>query len=299
MRLTMKPLALLLASALTAPALAAPALAEQLPHASAFDARMRSVAYRPDDVVRVQVVPGAQLLVQLGEGEQVAKVAVSQSAPGDQGADVLADVVQNLVFLKATRPLPGAEPVVIVGQTRGGTLRRYMLAFSTVPAGGYYGITFTYPGELAQQRLSAAERRRAERAQRREEARERRAELAMAVGPAAGGLNWAYVAQGDLPRTQGLLVHDNGQVTIFHFSPGARLPAIFRIDTTGREETVNEAPAGLGNQVVIAGTARQWRLRWGEQDVLGVYNVGYTPAGWSTQTGTLSPAVARELRGGR
>ena len=70
--MTTRSVALALAAALS---WAMSALAEDLPFAEPFDHRIRSVVYRPGDVVRLAIAPGRVTLVSLKPGERVADYA--------------------------------------------------------------------------------------------------------------------------------------------------------------------------------------------------------------------------------
>lgn len=273
----------------------AQAVAEESPIAGRKDPRMRSIAYDPNQVVRLSTGVGATLVVTFSSNEKITAVAVTDSK------DLAANPRDNYLFMKSKNPLP-PQPVVVLTEGPKG-LRRYVFEVETVAMAGltadksdlYYSVEFTYPGDAAAARAMASKRRLAEQRERAAQLQDRAAEAALnrahdaAQDPLIGTPNWHYVGQGDhtlLP----LEVFDNGYSTAFRFPGNTRIPGIFRLDPDGKESTANYSVKG--DYVIVGAVAAGWRLRDGNT-VLCIWNRAYDKIGTSPGTGTTSPDVKR------
>jgi type IV secretion system protein VirB9 len=214
----------LVSALLCAAVLASPAWAEQDPVPGEQDARMRYLAYDPDQVVHLSTAVGATLVVGFGAKETITAVAVTDSK------DLKAMPKGSFLFFKSKEALP-LQPVIVLTSTEGGQMRRYVFEITTVPAAGlgvdapgiYYSVQFTYPAEEAEQRraLAAAQAAKNHAAWRAREAQHQlqRAHQQMeqrARDPFSGDRNWHYIAQGDRSLLP-LEVFDNGYSTVFRF----------------------------------------------------------------------------------
>ena len=74
------------------------AIAEVVPEKSKFDGRIRTVAYNPADVVRIDTAAGVNLMMVFADGE-----AYVDHAFGDGEAYLLSHRA-NVIFLKARLP---------------------------------------------------------------------------------------------------------------------------------------------------------------------------------------------------
>lgn len=88
-------------------------------------------------------------------------------------------------------------------------------------------------------------------------------------------------------------VSDNGQVTTFRFPGNTPVPSFFIVTPDGTERSVNAAADG--DLVVVPMTAREFRLRSGDQ-VVCLKNERYDAIGKNYGTGTTSPDVIRQIR---
>ena len=282
---------------LCAVALTSPVWAEQDPVPGARDARMRYLAYDPDQVVHLSTAVGATLVVGFGAKETVTAVAVTDSK------DLKAMPKGNFLFFKSQQVLP-LQPVTVLTSTESGEMRRYVFEITTVPAeslgvdapGIYYSVQFTYPAEEAEKRRVLAEAQAAKdrlawqaREAQRQMALAQRTMEERARDPFLGERNWHYVAQGDhslLP----LEVFDNGYSTVFRFPGNVRIPSVFVINPDGKEATANYAVKG--DLVQVDSVARGWRLRDGHT-VLAVWNRAFNAVGRNPETRTTSPNVRR------
>ena len=285
---------------LCAAALSSPARAEVDPVPGPQDARMRYLAYDPEQVVHLSTAVGATLVVGFGAKESITAVAVTDSK------DLKAMPKGNFLFFKSQQALP-LQPVIVLTSTEGGEMRRYVFEITTVPAenlgvdapGIYYSVQFTYPVEEAEQRrvLAAAQAAKDLAAS---QAREAQRQLALAHrtmeqrarDPFSGDRNWHYVAQGDRSLLP-LEVFDNGYSTVFRFPGNVRIPSVFVINPDGKEATPNYAVKG--DLVQVDSVARGWRLRDGHT-VLAVWNRAFDPVGKNAETQTTSPNVRRVVR---
>jgi type IV secretion system protein VirB9 len=261
---------------------AAQAAAEERPTAGSKDARIRSVAYDPGQVVRLSTRVGATLVVSFASDEKITAVAVADKnftvSPRD-----------NFLFLKAQGELPPQPIIVLTDGPQG--VRRYIFDVEAVakPAPGarksdlYYSVEFTYPGDEATSQKKLAEAQQ-----------ERWAANVFASDnskdqPLSGAINWRYVAQGDRTLLP-LEVLDNGFSTAFRFPGNTRIPGVFRLDPDGKEAAANYAVKG--DFIILGSVASGWRLRDGDT-VLCIWNRAYDKIGTTPDTGTVSPDVKR------
>ncbi|MCK8786562.1 TrbG/VirB9 family P-type conjugative transfer protein [Roseomonas sp. NAR14] len=311
----------------------APACAMETPSGSARDSRIRTVAYDPNQVVKLYAVPGSTLTIQLAAGETVAGLAVSdqslldpprEEAPASPLAlagggaaprngpvadrNLLTAVRGNFVMLKPLRELD-PQPLFIIGRstdpaTGRETMRAYTFELST-RAGPltegtpdtYYLVRFAYPAEERAAAVAAASARRQAAAARAAEARaQREAQAArdrLATAAAPAAANWRYDGQGD----RGLApseTWDDGQSTFLRFPGNRRIPAIFAVLPDGREAAVNYSASADG-LVTVHGVLAALRLRDGNR-VLCIFNRAYDPTGRNPGTGTTRADVVREVR---
>ncbi|HTT80876.1 MAG TPA: TrbG/VirB9 family P-type conjugative transfer protein [Stellaceae bacterium] len=277
-------------AALLCVALAAPAVALEIPKPGNLDSRIRSVPYDPGNVVDLWTAPGAVMVVEFGEGEQVVNVAASDSAY------LKAKPSGNYLFFKPMAVL-SPQPVVVLTRTEDGRLRRYDFEFETrrsklgANADVDYSVVFTYPHQAYLKRLAARRAARARAQKAAAEAALREATAAM-QNPYDGVRNYHYVARGDRAIAPAA-VWDNGYSTAFTFPGMQRIPSVFRINPDGKEATANYSVHG--STVIAPGTAPEWVLRDGGT-VLAVYDLAYNPIGATPGTHTISPSVVRVLR---
>jgi type IV secretion system protein VirB9 len=290
----------LVSALLCAAVLASSAWAKEDPVSGQEDARMRTLAYDPDQVVHLSTAVGATHVVGFGAKESVTAVAVTDSK------DLKAMPKGSFLFFKSQQTL-ALQPVIVLTATEGGKMRRYVFEITTVPAaslavdapGIYYSVQFTYPAEDAerQRALTAAQAARELAAT---QARQARYQLQLAHqkmeqgarDPFSGDRNWHYIAQGDRSLLP-LEVFDNGYSTVFRFPGNVRIPSIFVINPDGKEATPNYAVKG--DLVQVDSVARGWCLRDGHT-VLAVWNQAFDPVGKNPQTQTTSRNVRRVVK---
>lgn len=303
------------------------AYALQRPTPGHADGRIRYVAYDPGNVVELWSAPGAVMVIQFADDETVVDVAASDSHT------LASQPRQNFLFWKFKGCMI-PQPVLVLTHRGNGAMRRYDFQVETRPdvcqthtaaasnvvaintanantdqpgdlryishdaladgADVSYTVVFRYPGDEALRRKAAWEAAEA-LAEKRETALllEQQSSY-LTANPYTGFRNYRYIARGDrslVPQ----YVFDNGYSTAFVFPDQQRMPSLFKINPDGKEATANYSVHG--DTIIATGTAQEWRLRDG-QTVLEIYDWGYTNTGSTPGTGTVSPYVRRDIKGG-
>jgi type IV secretion system protein VirB9 len=197
-------------------ALAGPALATQTPRPGATDPRIRTVAYDPDQVVRLTGYFGIQTMLEFAPDERIENVSIGDAL----GWQVTPNKKANLLFLKPLDRTAATNMTVVTDR------RRYV--FELVVAGPKattrdlaYVVRFLVPAP---------------------------APVMVAAPPpppaAPVARNGAYTVKGDA-AIQPTKVFDDGAATYFAWPAQADLPAVFVVGADGVE--------GLANAVVRDG----------------------------------------------
>lgn len=295
------------------------ALAAGIPEASPNDPHIRVIPYKDNDVTLIRVQRGVVTRIMLERDEKIEIPVVGLSSDCTREADewcISAIVGSNQLFV---RPRDNARRNNMELHT---SKRDYSFVFEVVEEGvsrgkraeasqPFFRVVFDYPKPKP---LSAAmtdgERAAAV------DALLRRVDISAArpvpqkVDPDHGmtpaqrlkaeGIevrNTDYTKQvleqgADAEPT---MVFDDGRFTYFEF-PGAReIPAVFAHGSDGEPTRVNWHMNG--NFVVVQRTARKFTLRLGDA-VVGIFNEAFDRTGIETPTSTVSPVVAREIKGG-
>lgn len=239
--------ALLVASLL----LAGAARAAQEPLPSPVDPRIRTIVYNPREVVTLTGQIGYQMVVEFGAGERIENISIGDS----QAWQVTPNRKADLLFLKPIDLLASTNMTVVTN------LRRYnfelVSSMATTRRGQTYDVRFVYPNE----ELSAVKT------------------LAQPdAGPADGlppeAWNFAYSytgANGLLPAR----VFDDGRATYFQWPAGVDTPAVFAVNSDGKESLVNHIMKG--RYLVVEQLAPQFVLRSGPL-LTRVFNDAARPA---------------------
>ncbi len=238
------PRTLLAALALTT-ALAGPALATETPRPGAVDPRIRTVAYDPDQVVRLTGYFGVQTMLEFAPDERIENVSIGDA----MGWQVTPNKKANLLFLKPLDRTAATNMTVVTDR------RRYV--FELVVAGPKastkdlaYVVRFLVPAPVVV------------------------AVTAPSAPPpplAPVARNSAYGVKGDA-AIQPTKIFDDGAATYFAWPQQADLPAVFVVGADGVE--------GLANAVVRDGylvvdqLAPRFVLRSGKSS-LTVTNAAY------------------------
>jgi type IV secretion system protein VirB9 len=274
--------ALALVGTLTVSLAPRPAAASQTPTPGRKDARVRTVAYDPDQVVTVFGKFRHAIDIQFGEGE-----TVTQAALGDTTSWQIAPV-GNMVFLKPRERADSTNLIVVTNDN--GALRTYHFNLVLAAKATMYSIRFRYP---AQQRAAAALQRQVAEAQAVGVAEAAMASSALDHAVIEGVRNMNYTVQDDA-ALQPTEISDNGEFTVLRYPGHADIPSIFAVDVDGTETIV---PYDVREDfVVIHAVYRQIRLRRGPS-VLCVYNEAPLRNERGDRTGTVSNVVERKVRG--
>lgn len=270
------------------------------------DRTIRHVVYDPNNVVPLKMTLGMALVIEFGADEHIVKVAVSDSKRLE--ADIIKDSNEKLANYLWVKPtllehdsldyVFPSQPLTVVTEHKG-SLRSYKFRVEVKSDGEYEttAISFSYPQDEARKRREEARERERQAA-----AAETKALLTRETNVVSGAAapdpswNYRYSAKGD-SRLAPAWVWDDGFKTSFHWPAMQSIPSIFRGYCNINEATEN--PATHNDVVIVPGTAPVWCLRGDQFSALEIYNLGYTLTGQSPGTGTISPYVEREVKGGR
>lgn len=206
----------LLAALAVATALTGPALAADTPRPGAVNSRIRTVAYDPDQVVRLTGYFGIQTMLEFAPDERIENVSIGDAL----GWQVTPNKKANLLFLKPLDRTAATNMTVVTDR------RRYV--FELVVAGPKattkdlaYVVRFLVPAPAS-------------------------AFVAASPTPPAAPVerNSAYSVKGDA-AIRPSKIFDDGAATYFAWPQQADLPAVFVVGADGVE--------GLANAVVRDG----------------------------------------------
>lgn len=222
-----------------------PALGAQTPRPGAADARIRTVAFDPDQVVELKGVFDYQLMLEFALEERIENVSI-----GDGLAwQITPNKRANLLFLK---PVDAAGPTNMTVVT---DRRRYAFRLSARSAQGLrpeaiaYVVRFLYPAEPGA-RPAAAE---------------------PPVPPTRRNLAYTYTgSKAVLPS----LVFDDGAFTYFKWPEAVSTPALFLLADDGSESLVNYGVRE--GYWVVEQVAHRFILRSG-RDVTTIINDAWRP----------------------
>jgi type IV secretion system protein VirB9 len=200
-----------LLAALAYAAIGTTALAADVPHPGAVDPRIRTVAYDPDQVVRLTGYFGIQTMLEFAADERIENVSIGDA----MGWQVTPNKKANLLFLKPLDRTAATNMTVVTER------RRYV--FELVVAGPKasnrdlaYVVRFLVPTPVS---VAAAP----------------------PTPPARPEVrNGAYTVKGDA-AIQPTRIFDDGAATYFAWPAQADLPAVFVVGADGVEGLANAA----------------------------------------------------------
>lgn len=273
MRCSAAVLAILAAG--VAPSIAA---AAEVPTASRFDSRIRTVIYNPEDVVTVATAAGSATTVRFEDGETYVNHVF-----GDAAAWSFAEVSQGF----AVKPVAERADTNLTVFTDRRVYVFELKYLAAKDAQSLFLVTFKYPETAKAVNVEVAQKASIEKA--------------FAAPPTKANLS--YTMSGDKSLAP-VNVWDDGTFTFFKFRPNQDLPSIYMVDADGEESIVNRHTADVGNDVVVLQKVNtKWRLRLGKQ-VLVIFNndmearpIATAPARQEPETGTASPLVERVIKG--
>ena len=240
----MKRIGLALMLALTG---SAPVFAAQNPVPGVVDPRIRTVAYDPDEVVRLQGWFGYQMMIEFAPDERIENVSIGDAL----GWQVTPNKKANLLFLKPIDRTAATNMTVVTDK------RRYAFELTVAPdrarqAEMAYVIRFRYPqaGPTTVVDLPPPP-----------------------VEPVLPPETWnfAYTITGSKASAPAT-VFDDGKSTYFAWQPTSATPGIFAIGADGKESLVNYAVKG--RYTVVDQLAPRFMLRSGKE-VTTVTNTAY------------------------
>jgi type IV secretion system protein VirB9 len=249
-----------------------PASAEVYPARGHGDARIRTAAYRDDEVYRIHGFVGFQIDLQFEHGETFVGLAA-----GDiEGLSFVAQ--DNHLFIKPRVASVGTNLTVLT------TRREYHFYYSATADRPdqadpdlVYAVRFEYPPPAASKAEAA------------HQAIEERLDRA----PTVRAQNTDYWYCG-APALRPVAASDDGVHTRLRFPAESELPAIFVRNDDGSESLLNFDIEGA--DVVIHRIARRFIVRRGALTGC-IVNKGFTGSGDRLESGTISPAVERVRKG--
>ncbi|WP_373487310.1 TrbG/VirB9 family P-type conjugative transfer protein [Blastomonas sp.] len=170
------------------------------------DPRLRTVEYRADQVVQLEVAAGYQLSIEFAPDERIESVAV-----GDSTAWLVTSTKRGAhLFIKATQA--GAETnMMVITDTR--VYQFDLLAVSSPAYDTAYSVRFTFDADDAITDNQTSD---------------------------TAAVSGSYRVSGDR-RLRPSQIGDDGQQTFIEWPSDVALPAIYTIDERGQERLVNGA----------------------------------------------------------
>lgn len=213
--------------------------AAQAPRPGNLDARVTSVVYQPNNVVKVSATYGISTMVIFDEDEKFETISLGdtdswQVAPSEKG---------NILFIKPIAKGVSTNMNIVTSK------RIYFLELNDfAPTDGkeVFGIRFVYP----EKDLNASLRKEAEQ----------RATNPNMANIDKANVNIDYSFSGD-PELKPTMIFDDGKKTFFKFRN--RAPAIFAVQSDFSETLRNFRKEG--EYIVVDGTATQFTLRDGDR----------------------------------
>jgi type IV secretion system protein VirB9 len=276
------------------------AFGADIPQPSGFDARVRYVDYRKDDVTVVNVRRGAVTRLVLGEDEKIVVAATGFTADCSKDSAewcVRADVGSNQIWVK---PKDGATYNNLELKT---DKRDYSVEFRLLPdtkapqsaaearlqSEPMYRVIFRYPNVTASPSALLAVDAAAERETDSHIVNERVAGAKPVLRNTRYTMQILKGAQDIAPS----LVFDDGRFTYFRFADNREIPTIFFISPNGEEARINFHVEG--DLAVVERTGRRFVLRLGRA-VVGIWNEAFDPDGVPPVEGTTVNGVDRTIR---
>lgn len=273
---------------LTAAALAllvaGPAAASTRPRPGPVDPRVAFANYDANQVYALSASFRHALQIQFGDNE-----TITQAALGDTVSWEIVPV-GNILFVKPREK--GRPTNLIVLTSYMGTKRSYRFDLSINTGPRVYAVKFRYPVEESQQAIEMALLTQQTRAALTEN---KLVNDVLDHAVIEGRRNLDYWERG-ASELQPSEISDNGEFTVLRYPGHADIPSIFGVNGDGTETIV---PYDVREDfVVVHSVWRELRLRRGGL-VLCISNRGAPRNERTTRTGTVSPAIERNVRGSK
>lgn len=246
--------------------------AESAPVRGAHDGRIRTAVYDPQEVYRLRGVVGYQIDLQFEKGETFAGLGAGDiDALGYVGQD-------NHLFLKPKAARVATNLTVLTNR------REYQFDYGVLSprlavedADVIYVVRFTYPPAATVDLDKAVEKLEHD--------------LDAASAGRVNNVDYWYCGS---PGLRPLAASDDGVHTRLRFAANADLPALFVRNDDGSESLLNfSLDAG---DIIVHRVARRLILRRG--GLTGcIVNQGFLGNGTRLDSGTVTPAVQRAVRG--
>jgi len=249
--------------------------AATVPPAGATDARIRVVAYDPDDVITLQGYVGYQIHIQFAEGEEFANLGSGDNGAFDIGAQ------RNHLFIKPKETRASTNLTVLTNR------QAYHFDYvvgAKAPTGKnakamVYSIRFTYPEEEARAAAAARERQESE------------SRMKVAAPQRARNENYWFCGSTSLKP---MSAYDDGVHTRLRFEARSEFPALFVKNDDGSESLLNFNMEN--DEVVVHRVTKRLVLRRG--DLVGcVINKSFAGGAARQPTNTNVPTVQRATKG--
>ncbi|MDS9470247.1 TrbG/VirB9 family P-type conjugative transfer protein [Paracoccus sp. MBLB3053] len=208
------------------------ATAEVRPKAGSRDARVTYANFVEGQVYHVSTRIRNITLIELGQGEEIRSVAA-----GDLESFQI-DKLEGANVFTIKPVIEGASTNVTVETNR----RFYFLQVSESRATPNWSVKFNAPGDGRSNRAAPSVRPLPTAPPKK---------MRYAVSRGSSGADFAPVG-----------VSDDGQKTYFQIPPGAPMPSLFRVDSKGREYSVNSSTKA--EIITVAARSERWVLRYGD-----------------------------------
>jgi type IV secretion system protein VirB9 len=277
---------------------AAAVFAADIPRPGGFDARVRYIDYRKDDVTVVYVRRGSVTRIVLGDGERIQAAATGFSAECSKEAAewcIRADVGSSQIWVK---PRDGATfnnlelstskhdysiEFRLLSDVRGTPTSAEAVRPRDEPM---FRVIFRYPEETGG--LSAGD----PAAIHQTEASIVNTRVASSKPVMRNTHYTMEIVKGGQDIAPSL-VFDDGRFTYFRFANNREVPTIFFISPNGEEARVNFAMQG--DLAVVQRMGGRFVLRLGKS-VVGIWNESFDPDGVPPTEGTTVNGVERTVR---
>jgi type IV secretion system protein VirB9 len=272
-----------------------PAMAVSPKKNSPYDYRIKSVVYNPLDTVELNAVLGIQIHITVGKDEKYVTHAF-----GDTKAWQFTHSGNNF-FIRPTADLSDTNLTIVTDKHTYNILLHFIGHYTKQGADGQPVRAFiNNPWSMKQATIELNYQYP------NEDAAKARAEIAkvklkgaMARTDPNASFNIDYQMSAD-PASASIApvnVWDDFRFTYFKFAANAELPEIFVISSDGKESTVNTHVEGADHNIIVAETtAKEWRVRYGQQKVIGVVNGEFDPSRGATPSGTIVPGFRRVMK---
>lgn len=213
--------------------------AAQTPRPGSLDARVTSVVYQQNNVVKVAATYGISTMIIFDEDEKFETISLGDT----ESWQVAPSEKRNILFVKPIAKNVATNMNIVTSK------RIYFIELHDfAPDAGkkVFGVRFVYP----ENDLNAALRKEAEH----------RASHPNVSNIDKANVNIDYSFSGD-PSLKPSMIFDDGKKTYFKFS--GRMPAIFAVNSDFSETLRNFRKEG--EYLVVDGVATQYTLRDGNQ----------------------------------